>query len=27
VWFDRKGHEVGVVAKPGIYGNLALSPS
>ena len=27
VWFDRKGHEVGVVAKPGIYGNIALSPS
>ncbi len=27
VWFDRKGHEMGVVTKPGIYGNIALSPS
>ncbi len=27
VWFDRKGHEVGVATKPGIYGNVALSPN
>ena len=27
VWFDRTGHEAGVAARPGIYGNLALSPS
>jgi Tol biopolymer transport system component len=25
VWFDRKGHELGVVAKQGIYGNVTLS--
>ena len=27
VWFDRKGHELGVAVKPGIYGNVALSPN
>jgi eukaryotic-like serine/threonine-protein kinase len=27
VWFDRKGHEVGVAVKPSIYGNIALSPN
>jgi eukaryotic-like serine/threonine-protein kinase len=27
VWFDRKGHEVGVATKPGVYGNIAISPS
>jgi eukaryotic-like serine/threonine-protein kinase len=27
VWFDRAGHEVGVASKPGIYGNITLSPS
>jgi eukaryotic-like serine/threonine-protein kinase len=25
VWYDRKGHEVGVATKPGVYGNIALS--
>jgi serine/threonine protein kinase/Tol biopolymer transport system component len=27
VWFDRTGHETGVVTKPGVYGNTMLSPS
>ena len=27
VWFDRKGQQVGVVLKPGIYGNIFLSPN
>jgi serine/threonine protein kinase len=27
VWFDRRGHEVGVATKPGVYGNVAVSPS
>jgi serine/threonine protein kinase/Tol biopolymer transport system component len=25
-WFDRKGSSIGVVGKPGQYGNLALAP-
>ena len=27
LWFDRKGQPVGVVLKPGIYGNISLSPN
>ncbi len=27
LWFDRKGQQVGVATKPGIYGNIALSPN
>ena len=27
VWFDRNGHEVGVATKPGVFGNIALSPN
>jgi serine/threonine protein kinase len=27
VWYDRNGHEVGVATKPGVYGNIALSPN
>jgi Tol biopolymer transport system component len=27
LWFDRKGKQVGVVAKPGVYGNVALAPN
>lgn len=27
VWFDRRGHETGVSTKPGVYGNVAISPS
>jgi eukaryotic-like serine/threonine-protein kinase len=26
VWFDRAGHEAGVAAKPGVFGNIELSP-
>jgi eukaryotic-like serine/threonine-protein kinase len=26
LWFDRKGKEVGVAAKSGLYGNIALAP-
>ena len=26
-WFDRKGQPVGVALKPGIYGNIFLSPN
>ena len=27
VWSDRKGQQVGVVLKPGVYGNIFLSPN
>jgi serine/threonine protein kinase len=27
LWFDRKGQQVGVATKPGIYGNISLSPN
>jgi hypothetical protein len=27
VWFDRNGHEAGVATKPGVYGNINLSPN
>jgi eukaryotic-like serine/threonine-protein kinase len=27
IWLDRAGHEAGVATKPGIYGNITLSPS
>jgi len=27
LWFDRKGQPVGVALKPGIYGNISLSPN
>jgi Tol biopolymer transport system component len=27
IWFDRKGNEVGVVGKPGIYGNVSIAPN
>jgi serine/threonine protein kinase/Tol biopolymer transport system component len=27
IWFDRKGNEVGVVAKPGVYGNISIAPN
>jgi dipeptidyl aminopeptidase/acylaminoacyl peptidase len=27
LWFDRKGQPVGVALKPGIYGNIFLSPN
>ena len=27
LWFDRRGQQVGVASKPGIYGNIALSPN
>lgn len=27
LWFDRKGQEIGVALKPGIYGNIFLSPN
>jgi eukaryotic-like serine/threonine-protein kinase len=26
MWFDRAGHEAGVAAKPGVFGNIELSP-
>ncbi|HXZ32870.1 MAG TPA: protein kinase [Terriglobales bacterium] len=26
LWFDREGQQVGLVLKPGIYGNISLSP-
>ncbi len=26
LWFDRKGQQTGIVLKPGIYGNISLSP-
>jgi Tol biopolymer transport system component len=25
-WFDRKGQEIGSAVKPGVYGNIFLSP-
>jgi eukaryotic-like serine/threonine-protein kinase len=27
LWFDRKGQQIGTVLKPGIYGNISLSPN
>ena len=27
LWFDRKGQQVGVASKPGVYGNLSLAPN
>jgi serine/threonine protein kinase len=27
LWFDRKGQQIGIVLKPGIYGNISLSPN
>lgn len=27
LWFDRKGQQVGMVPRPGIYGNAELSPN
>jgi eukaryotic-like serine/threonine-protein kinase len=27
VWFDRKGNKLGVVGKPGVYGNVSISPT
>jgi len=27
LWFDRNGKEVGVVGKPGVYGNIFLAPN
>ena len=27
LWFDRKGRQVGVTAKPGEYGNVSLAPN
>jgi eukaryotic-like serine/threonine-protein kinase len=27
LWFDRHGQQVGVATKPGIYGNIAVSPN
>jgi eukaryotic-like serine/threonine-protein kinase len=27
LWFDRKGQEIGMGLKPGIYGNISLSPN
>jgi eukaryotic-like serine/threonine-protein kinase len=27
LWFDRKGQEVGLAVKPGIYGNISLAPN
>ena len=27
LWFDRMGQQVGVVSKPGVYGNLSLAPN
>jgi serine/threonine protein kinase len=27
LWFDRKGQQTGIVLKPGIYGNISLSPN
>ena len=27
VWFDRKGNEVGAVAKPDLYGNVFIAPN
>jgi eukaryotic-like serine/threonine-protein kinase len=27
LWFDRKGQETGMALKPGIYGNISLSPN
>jgi serine/threonine protein kinase/Tol biopolymer transport system component len=27
LWFDRRGQEVGVASKPGVYGNLSLAPN
>jgi eukaryotic-like serine/threonine-protein kinase len=27
LWFDRKGQEIGIVLKPGIYGNISLAPN
>jgi eukaryotic-like serine/threonine-protein kinase len=27
LWFDRHGQQIGVASKPGVYGNIALSPN
>jgi len=27
VWFDRKGNQVGLVSKPGVYGNVSIGPN
>jgi len=27
LWFDRKGEQVAVASKPGVYGNVSLSPN
>lgn len=27
LWFDRKGQQIGLASKPGVYGNIALSPN
>jgi eukaryotic-like serine/threonine-protein kinase len=27
VWFDRRGNEVGLVAKPEVYGNVSIAPN
>ncbi len=27
LWFDRKGQQIGMGLKPGIYGNISLSPN
>jgi Tol biopolymer transport system component/tRNA A-37 threonylcarbamoyl transferase component Bud32 len=27
LWFDRRGQEIGVASKPGVYGNLNLAPN
>ncbi len=27
LWFDRKGQQIGMVLKPGIYGNISLAPN
>ena len=27
LWFDRKGQQIGMLLKPGIYGNISLSPN
>ena len=27
VWFDRRGNEVGVAAKPDVYGNVSIAPN
>jgi Tol biopolymer transport system component len=27
LWFDRKGQEIGIALRPGIYGNVSLAPN